>query len=376
MKILWWVDHLGRGGTQIILCDLVEQAATLGYHQTVISLNNVVAKDIRERLAGASAEVFVIGRLQLLSGLGLFKILRILLQNKYQTSVTFLFWSDVIGLIFSALVKIPNRISSQQSSNSHYKILARFMLWICLRFANLIVLNSISYKEEVGRRFLPSSSKVRVIPNGIKVSSCCSERLPPAEFERERRWLRRQYGVDPDCFLIGTAGRLSHEKRFDIAIDALVEAGLEKVSLVIAGDGPEREFLSGRIKKLQLNRRVSLTGHIDNLDNFYDTIDLYVQVSELEGMPLAVMEAMSFGCPVLGSDISGTRELIQDDRYGALFKTKSKSDFVSKLIAVIASYPQAKERARSAQQRVLSDYSLERFLELWMGLLSLNKKID
>ena len=52
MKILWWVDHLGRGGTQMILCDLVEQATTLGYHQTVILLDNVVAKDIRERLAG------------------------------------------------------------------------------------------------------------------------------------------------------------------------------------------------------------------------------------------------------------------------------------------------------------------------------------
>ncbi|MHC8605645.1 hypothetical protein ACYVVD_10920 [Arenicellales bacterium IMCC58067] len=49
------------------LCDLVEQAATLGYHQTVISLNNVVANDIPERFAGASAEVFVIGRLQLLT---------------------------------------------------------------------------------------------------------------------------------------------------------------------------------------------------------------------------------------------------------------------------------------------------------------------
>jgi glycosyltransferase involved in cell wall biosynthesis len=81
-------------------------------------------------------------------------------------------------------------------------------------------------------------------------------------------------------------------------------------SLLLVGDGPERENIQRLIASKNLQDRVSLLGRRSDVNEILDTADLLVLPSYSEGMPNAVLEAMSHGIPVVASDVGGVRSLL------------------------------------------------------------------
>ncbi|MDC1071666.1 glycosyltransferase [Gammaproteobacteria bacterium] len=379
LRILFWIDHLGRGGTQKVLCDLIEKFSELNYAQTVICLNDETDPSLMARLQCAGARVVIVGKTRLLSGWGLIGLFREVRANRFHTAITFLLFADIIGLTISHLAGIPNRISSQRSNNSHYGKVTSIVVRLCLKFASTIVLNSAIYRREVEKRFLPKCASIQIIPNGIR-SECetfkvVQERDKLAE-EKKRNNFRRQMQLDIDAYVIGSAGRLAPEKRFDIQVDALLEQGLEDVVLIIAGDGPERSSLRKRIAELGLDDRVRLLGFLGDMRQFYQGVDLYVQTSDFEGMPNAVLEAMSQGCAVLISNAGGSRELISDGSHGWMFEPGDLNQFVAQ-IRHIRSHPElSASKARSGQQYVSSKYDLDEIVRHWIRIVDCRRPLD
>ena len=166
LAIVWWIDHLGSGGTQRVLTRLVEHMAQQGAKQSVVCLDAAPDNELTNRLALAGAELFVVGRKRLLLGYGLLQIWSLFRQRTCDISVSFLFYADLIGTMMSWLGNVPIRISAQRSSNDHYSKLRCKMISIVLKKATCIVLNNSAYRFQA-KRFLPSRTSVCVIPNGI-----------------------------------------------------------------------------------------------------------------------------------------------------------------------------------------------------------------
>lgn len=130
--------------------------------------------------------------------------------------------------------------------------------------------------------------------------------------EAVRARLRIELGLPADAIVCFTAARLAEVKRFDLQIAAL--EGLQKSSIaeslhcVWAGDGELREVLSREIAARGLSGRIHLIGHRWDVADWYDAADIFVLTSQTEGMPLAIMEAMAKGLPVVASAISGIPE--------------------------------------------------------------------
>ena len=95
-------------------------------------------------------------------------------------------------------------------------------------------------------------------------------------------------------------------------------------------------FLRDLANKLGVADRVVFCGSLssDQMATYYDSLDIYIQPSKQEGLPRAVIEAMSRGCPVIGTNIAGIPELIQAD---FLFKKGSTEEFVKALDRIIKS---------------------------------------
>jgi len=116
-------------------------------------------------------------------------------------------------------------------------------------------------------------------------------------------------------------GRLSFQKGFDFLIDAFSRVADKNPSwtLSIYGDGPELENLKNRAKKLGLKDRVEFQGIVPDLRSRLSQCDLFVHSARYEGYPNVVMEALASNCCVVATDCpGGTRELLQDGRYGKL----------------------------------------------------------
>jgi glycosyltransferase involved in cell wall biosynthesis len=175
-----------------------------------------------------------------------------------------------------------------------------------LRGFPLTIAVSDEIRCELVRRGVPRE-RIRLILNGIDHRAA---RRDP----RRAASARAQFGLRRTDLVIGGVGRLEHQKRFDLLIRACAELHQTwpHVQLVIAGEGSLRGELEALATELLPAGTWRLLGHVDDVGALHHAMDIFVQSSDYEGTPNAVLEAMAFETPIVATTAGGTAELIDD----------------------------------------------------------------
>lgn len=117
-------------------------------------------------------------------------------------------------------------------------------------------------------------------------------------------------------FHIASCSSLIKLKRVSLIVDILKQLGSEAVIWTHFGDGEQREFILNRINELPSTIKVNFMGNVENKEiyEFYKNqrVDLFINVSSSEGIPVSIMEALSYGIPVVATDVGGTAELVNE----------------------------------------------------------------
>lgn len=154
------------------------------------------------------------------------------------------------------------------------------------------------------------AEKLEVVHNGIRPRPAASTRAE----------VRERMGIPPDDRLILTVGRLQERKGYRTLLEA-VPAIAERVPdahFLWVGEGPLEGQLRERVRKLGLEDRVLLAGRREDVPDLLAAADLFVLPSLVEGLPLAMLEAMGAGLPVVGTRVCGTSEVVRDGATGRL----------------------------------------------------------
>jgi glycosyltransferase involved in cell wall biosynthesis len=188
--------------------------------------------------------------------------------------------------------------------------------------------------------------------------------VDPVAFRRDharRDAVRRGLGRGNDDLVIGAVGRLERQKRFDILIDVFAALALSRphAHLVIAGDGGLRSALSAQVDRLGVADRVHLLGHREDIADLHQAFDLFVQSSEYEGTPNAVLEAMAMETPIVATDAGGTAELLVDGEHGVIVPVGDRAALSRAIAAALDQPKAARARAEAARRRVEADLSFE-----------------
>lgn len=161
------------------------------------------------------------------------------------------------------------------------------------------------------KRFVPEvAEKVIVIHNLTDVEGIRTKALLPTAEE-----------FDPSKFNIVSVGRVSHEKGMDIAVRVcakLVGDGFDNVRWWIVGEGPAMQEVRDVIEELNMDDYVITVGMQRNPYSYMRQADLYVQPSRFEGYPMAILEALVLGQPVISTDNNGAKEILKDEVNGLL----------------------------------------------------------
>jgi len=204
-------------------------------------------------------------------------------------------------------------------------------------------------EEAVG---LPSGS-VRTIYNGVP--DVPVDPLP-----------RRAHGP-----VIGAVGRLSQEKGYDLAIRAL--PNLPGSTLVLVGDGSERERLVALSAELGVSDRVDLVGWSDEPRRYLPGFDAFVLPSRQEGFPLAVVEAMLAGVPVVAADVGSVSEAVVEAETGFLVPRDDPAALTDRLRQLISDSELAQKMGRKGRERAKAHFTAEAmarsFEELYREIL-------
>ena len=213
----------------------------------------------------------------------------------------------------------------------------------------------VTVSEAIRTRLLASGARpaaVRRLLNGIDAQA----------FRRNaevRARARHALGLAPNTVAIGTVGRLERVKRHDVLVDAFAQLPHRDARLLIAGDGPERQRILSRAAALGVGGRVTLAGHVDDAAAFHQALDVYVQSSDSEGIPNAVLEAMALETPVVATDVGGTAELLRADVDGLLVPRRDACAIARRIDQVLRDPAGASARARAARRRVERDLSFD-----------------
>lgn len=164
-----------------------------------------------------------------------------------------------------------------------------------------------------------------------------------------------------------TVGRLTYQKRYDIAIRAmklLKEKSNIPIRWYVLGEGDLRKELEQQIKSAGLENDFILMGVKNNPYPYYKNCDFYVHATEFEGKSIAMQEAQTLGKPILATDCSGNRESIENGVDGLLCELKVES-ICEQLLYMIEHPDKCKVYGEKAKQKVMyNTKGLDEFLAL------------
>jgi len=186
----------------------------------------------------------------------------------------------------------------------------------------------------------PANSNVRLKSPVKNVADCCRRGDP----------------------IILTVGRLAEEKGHCYLIQAVPEVlkAHPNAHFVFAGSGPIEKQLRDLAVRTEHAENIHFPGFVDNIPELLGVADIFVLPSLREGMPIALLEAMAAGLPVVATNIAGTEEVIDSSDVGVLVLPRN----VGALAKAISSFLECPESAAAsgaaAKQRVTTAFSAER----------------
>ncbi len=314
------------------------------------------------RLDAAGAEVHIIGKVALASGYGICSLFRRLRRGRFDVAITFLFVADVLGRIAAKRSGIPRIISSLRARNVNYSRIQRLLTRMTMNLADAIVINTSQGREfsiqEEGAR----SDRLHVILNGVNVENF---RYPiPQEM------LREKLALPKTGRLVGTVGRLTKQKGLDVLLQAFSLVSDLNLHLVIFGTGEDEVALRDLANRLRVTSQIHFAGFRRDIPELLGALDLYVHPARFEGMPNAVLEAMAAACPIVATEVDGTRELIEPEEHGWLVPPENPVALASAIREALADPDESRRRAMSAQRRVAEHFTTEKMIQSWEDILS------
>ena len=155
--------------------------------------------------------------------------------------------------------------------------------------------------------------------------------------QRGRDVVRAAEGLDPETPCLLVVASLVHRKGIDVLLEALAQLAAEGLApaLWIAGEGAERATLERLATRRHLTEQVRFLGQRDDVADLIQASDLVVLPSRLEGLGVAALEAMALGRPVVGSNIGGLAEAVEDECTGLLVPPESPASLTAALARLI-----------------------------------------
>ncbi len=225
-----------------------------------------------------------------------------------------------------------------------------------------LVLCVCKWEERLAKSIGPRS-RIRVVYNGVEVQSSTesfSQSTVPPAIEQ----LRSRGPV------IASVTLLRPGKGAETLIDAMpsVLRSHPGVSLVIVGDGPERDKMEARIEEREVSEAVRLIGEVKDVAPILSGVDLFVNPSWAESFSYSVLEAMSLGMPIVATDVGGICEAIEDEVTGLLVQAREPGALAEAIVSMLDDRDQATAFGVTAQSRVKQHFTFTGMVDRTLGV--------
>lgn len=167
-----------------------------------------------------------------------------------------------------------------------------------------------------------------------------------------------------------SVGRLTYQKGYEKLLEAwsMIENDIPDWKLIIVGTGELERSLKDKKNEMNL-KNVFFPGHTDNVGDFYKEASAYVLSSVYEGFPMVILEAQSYGLPVISFDCkTGPKDLIENNKTGFLVKAGDSKELARKMLKFTKDEKSAVQMSNRVRQNI-QKYNLETIILKWCKLI-------
>ncbi|MCA9194734.1 MAG: glycosyltransferase [Planctomycetales bacterium] len=348
IKVCQIIPTLVQGGAEKQMSLLAAGLNRSKFDSQVVVLTHTGPNE--EFLRSEHIPVHIVGKRLKLDPTAYWRLRRTVKQLKPDIVHTWLFAANCYGRQAAHSLGVPVIIAGERCVDPwkewwHHALDRHF-----LKYTDKIVTNTSAIVDFYAQHGI-SCDKFHVIPNAAVIPQV--EPISKTEFFNRLR-------LPPTKYLIGAIGRLWKQKGYKDLIWAaeLVRVALRDVTLVIIGDGPDRELLQTYRDKSGAGDVVRFAGHRQDAQQLMTAFDLLWNGSLYEGQSNTMLEAMSLGIPVIASNIPGNRDLVVPDETGCLFDLGDVNTLARKTCQWLQDSELRERLGHNAKNRAQSSFSL------------------
>ncbi|MBE2238303.1 MAG: glycosyltransferase [Caldilineaceae bacterium] len=264
------------------------------------------------------------------------------------------------------LARVPRLVATEQTNTIiQQKTFGRVRKYLTGLLIDKTIAVSYAVKQGLIDHYGLPSNRIEVIENGIDVRSL--HKRPSASILRE---VRASFHIPEDAYLVGTVAAMRHQKGYEYLIRAIpmISASAPRAFFVFVGDGPLRPELELLVEELKIKERVRFLGWRFDAAQLLHTLDLFVLPSLYEGLPLAVLEAMAVGLPIIATRVDGTAEVIISGENGILVPPADPQALAESIVQITQNEVLVNSLKKQAYKQMLERYDVSVMISKYLSL--------
>ncbi len=349
-KVLMLAVGMGTGGAESLIREAIEPLRREGFDISLWALKDLCAPPSGERDAATEIARWVPPA----------RLARELHAESFDVIHSHLFWANLAARTAGRLAGVPAIVNSHHGIDAWPTASHRWLERRTIGLADRVILCSEAVRIHARDCLGLPEDRLIAIPNGVAAARF---RKPQA-----REAARRALGLGPEDRVVGSAGRLDEPvKGYAVLLAAfqIVAARRADALCLVTGSGPAESGLRAMAEAAGLGSRFRFLGERQDIPDFLQAIDLYVQPSRLEGFGLAALEAMAAGLPVVASRTGGLPEVISEGLTGDLVPPGDPRALAEAILALLADPDRRTSYGALGMARAAESFPLEKMVRSW-----------
>jgi len=353
-KVVYIVQTLWVGGAEEMVQNLVRHLPAERYEPIVCCIGQ--AGPIGSEITAMGGRVVALNRVPgLRDPLAVMALYRFLRETKPDVVHTFLLTASLYGRLAAIAARVPVVIGTEVNIYERKEPRHITTERLLAKGTDCVVTSAESVKTFYIDQIRLDPRRVEVIYNAVDWAQLATS--------APRETLRAALGVPADALAATIIARLTEQKGHRYLLDALASApGLERLMLLVVGDGPLRAELEARARVLGLVGRVRFLGSRRDLGDLLAASDLFVMPSMWEGLPLSLILAMGAELPVVATAVAGIPEVVTDGRTGLLVPPGDAAALGAALARLAGNAEERRRLGAAAREYVVPRFGVDHYV--------------
>lgn len=360
IRVLHVISGLTTGGAERLVVSAVTGLPAPEFEHAVccLALRGRLADDAER----AGAPVWCIGAFPgIRHPLAFWRLVRVIRSFKPRIVHTHLQSANLYGRLAARIARVPVIVATEH--NVYTTKARRYVAaerWLARRTQALVAVSA-EVRRLLAAQLRLAPESIHLIHNGVPLRAPAPDRVAA---------YRRRLSRDADDFVVGCVASLTPKKghEFLLRAVALLNGRGRRCTLALAGDGPQRAALASLVAELPLTDRVIFLDDVPDVASLLAAVDAFVLPSIVEGLPLALLEAMLAGTAVVATRVGGVPEAVTDGVNGLLVDPRSPAQLADAIERLMASAPLRATLGANARATVQRGFTESRYVDTLAAL--------